>query len=216
MTPDLTLVFFIYGLAFFCMGLVVMLEGNRASDIRLRHALRPLAAFGLVHGIHEWLEAGERLRLFESWGDPLAWQGLRLATLAFSFLSLAAFGGSLLARTEQWRRLGLLAPLAQAAIWGLGIFAMRSIYSVEQLWLVAEVWSRYILAIPAALLACIGLIVQQRVFRQAGLIGFGRDSLWAAVAFAWYGLVGQTFTIASPLPPSDFLTVVSPKNGIEP
>jgi signal transduction histidine kinase len=34
---------------------------------------------------------------------------------------------------------------------------------------------------------------------------FGRDSLWAAIAFAWYGLVGQVFTEASPLPLSDLI-----------
>jgi signal transduction histidine kinase len=32
---------------------------------------------------------------------------------------------------------------------------------------------------------------------------FGRDSLWAAVAFAWYGVVGQVFTRPSPLFPSN-------------
>jgi signal transduction histidine kinase len=49
------------------------------------------------------------------------------------------------------------------------------------------------------------LIAQQRAFRQAGMAQFGRDSLWAAIAFAWYGVVGQIFTRVSPLPPSDFL-----------
>jgi signal transduction histidine kinase len=34
---------------------------------------------------------------------------------------------------------------------------------------------------------------------------FGQDSLWAAVAFGWYGLIGQLFTQPSPLPPSTFL-----------
>ena len=50
------LIYFSYGLAFFSMGLVVMLEGGRASDERLRRGLRPLAAFGLVHALHEWIE----------------------------------------------------------------------------------------------------------------------------------------------------------------
>jgi len=60
----------------------------------------------------------------------------------------------------------------------------------------------FVVAIPGALLACLGLINQQRAFRLAGLEQFSRDSLWAAVAFAWYGLIGQTFTRLSPLPPS--------------
>jgi signal transduction histidine kinase len=31
---------------------------------------------------------------------------------------------------------------------------------------------------------------------------FGRDALWAAIAFAWYGIVGQMFVRSSELPPS--------------
>jgi signal transduction histidine kinase len=201
-TTYFALIFFFYGLAFFSMGLVVTLEGGRASDVRLRHALRPLAAFGLIHGAHEWLEMFDRLRILP--GDPLAWQTIRLAILAFSFLSLAAFGGSLLAPNEYSRRLSLLIPLGQAAVWGIGIFIMRGVFSADAMWKVADVWSRYVLAVPAALLACSGLVAQQRVFRQAGLTRFGQDSLWAAVAFAWYGLIGQTFTQVSLLPPSTF------------
>jgi signal transduction histidine kinase len=200
------LIYLIYGLAFFSMGLAVILEWGRGSDVRLRLALRPLAAFGLLHGMHEWLEIFERLQLLP--GEvrvPWAWSGLRLALLSFSFLSLAAFGASLLSPTERRRRLSLLVPLTMAAIWGLGLLVLRGQYSLENHLLeVADVWSRYVLAIPAALLASLGLVAQQRAFRQAGLIRFGRDSLWAAVAFAWYGIIGQTFVRASPLPPSNF------------
>jgi len=204
--PYFALIFFLYGLAFFSMGLVVTLEGNRAADARLRHALRPLAVFGIVHGIHEWLEMFERMgHLSEMFSEPLAWKTVRLAIMAFSFLSLSAFGGSLLSPSEFHRRLSLLVPLSQAAIWGVGIFVMRGSFGAEDMWTVADVWTRYILGVPSALLACFGLVAQQRVFRQAGLTRFGQDSLWAAIAFAWYGLVGQIFTPVSPLPPSDFL-----------
>jgi signal transduction histidine kinase len=76
---------------------------------------------------------------------------------------------------------------------------------VSELWAAADVWTRYILAIPSAILASAGLVAQQREFRRAGLARFGRDSLWAAVAFAWYGVIGQIFTRASPLPPSNII-----------
>jgi signal transduction histidine kinase len=90
-----------------------------------------------------------------------------------------------------------------AAVWGFGLLILRGRYSPElRLWVVADVWSRYTLGIPGALLASAGLIAQQRTFRQAGMARFGRHSLWAAVAFAWYGVVGQLFTRASPMPPS--------------
>lgn len=205
--PDLTVIFFIYGLAFFTMGLLVALEGGRASDRRLRHALRPLAVFGLLHGLHEWMEMFERLGQPAAVGsEHLLWQGLRLAMLAFSFLSLTAFGASLLAPTERARRLSLSIPVVQVSLWGIGLLALHpALGPGSALWAAAHVWTRYTLALPAALLATAGLIAQQRAFRQAGLTGFSRDSLWAAVAFAWYGLVGQLFAESSPLPPSTLL-----------
>ena len=51
--PYIVPVYFIYGLAFFSMGLLVAVEGGRASDVRLRRALPPLAGFGFVHALHE-------------------------------------------------------------------------------------------------------------------------------------------------------------------
>ncbi|MEK6204955.1 MAG: sensor histidine kinase, partial [Amylibacter sp.] len=200
-------VLFLYGLAFFSMGIAIMLEGGRGSDDRLRMALRPLAAFGIVHGIHEWLEMFSHAGILSSTEEiGLLWDAIRLAVLAFSFLSLSAFGFSLLAPNLRMRRLSLLAPLVQVAIWGFGIFIFRERYSVEiGLWNVADVWTRYILGIPSAMAASVGLVVQQREFRHVGMAEFGRDSLIASVAFGWYGVIGQVFVRASRLPPSTFL-----------
>jgi hypothetical protein len=38
------------------MALLVAIEGGRASDMRLRRALPPLAGFGLVHAAQERME----------------------------------------------------------------------------------------------------------------------------------------------------------------
>jgi len=48
----------------------------------------------------------------------------------------------------------------------------------------------------------VGMVVQQRTFRKAGMAKFGRDALVASVAFAWYGIIGQIFTKPSRLWPS--------------
>jgi len=199
------LIFLFYGLAFFSMGLAILLEVGRASDIRLRHALPFLAAFGLLHGVHEWVEMIEKLGGLP--GQETAtdfWSMLRISMLVISFLLLSAFGASLLSTTNRMRRLSWLVPFSQILIWGIGILVMRDRYASD-LWNVADVWSRYSLAIPAAILACAGLIVLQRAFRRAGMAEFGQDSLWAAVAFLWYGLLGQLFTRATDLPPSTFI-----------
>jgi signal transduction histidine kinase len=201
------LIYSVYGLAFYSMGLALLLEGGRGSDLRLRQALRPLAAFAFLHGLHEWIEAYDRLNLLP-WQDtyPVIWDSIRLGLLAFSFLSLAAFGAQLLASTERNRRLSLLVPIGMAAIWGVGLLIMQSYYSISGgLFEAAEAWSRYVLGVPASLMAAAGLVAQQRAFRRAGMVRFGRDCLWAAIAFVWYGLIGQVFVHASPLPPSNII-----------
>src|SRR5512138_3566124 len=203
--PYIVPIYFIYGLAFFCMGLLVAAEGGRASDVRLRRALPPLAGFGLVHAGHEWME------MYVLMGHPATplemsiMSALQLASLAFSFISLAAFGSFLLAETEVTRRLLLLIPIGLQAVWVFGLYHFRGMYLGQTLWAVADTWTRYTLAIPASVLTAIGLVVQQRAFRRSGLIRFGQDALWAAITFAWYGLFGQLFVKATPLFPSTLI-----------
>ena len=203
--PYIVPVYFFYGLAFFSMGLLVAVEGGRASDVRLRRALPPLAGFGIVHAAHEWME------MYVLMGHPatvlevtIMW-AIELATLAFSFISLAAFGSFLLAETEITRRLILLIPIGLQAVWVFGLYHFCGEYTGKVLWDVADTWTRYTLAIPASLLTAIGLVAQQRAFRRSGLIRFGQDALWAAITFGWYGLLGQFFTKATPLFPSSVI-----------
>ena len=202
--PYIVPVYFIYGLAFFSMGLLVAVEGGRSSDVRLRRALPPLAGFGLVHALHEWIEMYVLMGHASGLEMSILW-GIQLATLAFSFVSLAAFGSFLLAGSEIARRLILLIPIGLQAIWVFGLYNFRGQYSGQILWDIADTWTRYTLAIPASVLTAIGLVVQQRAFRRSGLIRFGQDALWAAITFGWYGLFGQFFTKATPLFPSNVI-----------
>ena len=130
---------------------------------------------------------------------------VQVATLAFSFISLAAFGSFLLADNEVTRRLFLLIPIGLQAVWVFGLYHFRGEYVGEVLWDIADTWTRYTLAIPASLLTAIGLVVQQRAFRRSGLIRFGRDALWAAITFGWYGLFGQFFARTTPVFPSNII-----------
>lgn len=200
----LIVIYFVYGLAFFSMGLLVAMEGGRSTDARLRMALRPLAGFGLVHAVHEWLEMFNVMGHFDEVAAAI-YPVIGLSVLAFSFLSLAAFGAYLVLGSESTWRVSLIIPLALEAIWVYGLLTFKGIYSIDDMYAIADVWTRYSIAIPAGLLAAAGLIVQQRAFRRAGLVSFGRDSLWASVAFGWYSLVGQIFTAPSHLEPSTFL-----------
>ena len=83
-------IYFIYGLAFFGMGLAMALESGRSPGLAEARVLRPLAAFGLIHGAYEWFEA---YMLQVTIASPLpgwvAW--FKLGTLVASFTCLFLF-----------------------------------------------------------------------------------------------------------------------------
>jgi signal transduction histidine kinase len=198
-------IFFFYGLAFFCMGLAVLLETHRSTEERLRFALPALAAFGFLHGFHEWYEMFEIIGMLPYQQEAeLVWETFRIILLSLSFISLAIFGAWMFSSNRSSRRLALLFPLGLVALWGLGVLIFSANYVQQDLADVADVWTRYTLGITAALAASAGLVFQQREMRRQGMKSFGRDCLWAAIAFFWYGLIGQTFTRASALAPSTF------------
>src|SRR4030067_2955503 len=88
----LLIVYFLYGLSFFSMGLILILESTRASSLELIRLLRPLSIFGLLHGIHEWFEIfliqARRIQVnLPAW---MSW--IQLVGLTSSFVALAVYG----------------------------------------------------------------------------------------------------------------------------
>ena len=201
-TTALENIYFIYGLAFFAMGLAVLLELGRTSQLRFARSMPWLAAFGLIHGSHEWLE------MFELMGHlppALPMDKIRLVLLVVSFGCLAAFGFSL-SRSEgaspqvsTWRTLALIGVC-------LGGMALMRLWIQSGEWLLAAgVWARYSLGVVGAVVASWALASQGRSFASLGMARFGRDLIWAAVAFILYGVVGQAFVSKSVLPPSNLI-----------
>ncbi|MBI3363239.1 MAG: sensor histidine kinase [Chloroflexi bacterium] len=206
---NIILIYFLYGLAFFSMGLAVLLESGKASEIRLARALLPLGVFGLMHGVHEWGEMFQKILAITSDYRPLPDQeALRLLWLVVSFAALVVFGMMLIVDSNDpiRSRKVWLVPVVLTIVWLGGVPLLRAVAPTTDDWLAAaDVWARYTLGIPAGVLAAWGLVRQQRSFREQGLVRFGRDSLWAAVAFGWYGVFGQFFTRPSVMFPSTFL-----------
>jgi signal transduction histidine kinase len=194
------IVFFIYGLAFFSMGLAMLLESRRAPLLAEARILHPLAFFGFVHGIHEWLEMYLHIR---QWFDlPLLavtpW--LRLTLLVFSFSALIFFGiQTFLPSTHRFfKRQAVFSALF------LLIYActtlLVSISHQHQLTAQleeADALARYLLAVPGAGLAAFAL------FRQASQAMIQRERArlvqnlhLAALCFGLYActqlVVGQS------------------------
>lgn len=204
-------VYFLYGLAFFVMGLALALASRQNSEFRFARAIRPLAAFGILHGLHEWFEMFQQIEAVTTGHVPsLGEEGIRLAILVFSFLMLPAFGVSLLVpqRVARWRKYGV--PLGLLALWGvsLGLVTLLFAPSPAALITLADVLARYSLGIPGAMLGTWALMIQQRTFREHDMPQFGRDLVWCAAALFLYGVVGQLFVRQTALFPSNVLNSV--------
>lgn len=211
--PNIVAVFFLYGLAFFSMGLAVWLESGRASQLRLARAMGPLAAFAILHSLHEWLEMFQRLGVLvpgaPAVGQTLAADAVRVSLLALSFVMLIVFGVRLLHSSGKGRgnersfvllSLGLL-----TTIWLVSVIATQQVYDLclADCIVSIDVLTRYILGIPASILAAWAMILERRAFRERGLVSFGRDLQIAAVALFVYGVFGQSFPPESVLFPAN-------------
>jgi signal transduction histidine kinase len=202
---NIIVVFFFYGLAFFAMGLALALASRRTSEFRFARAILPLAAFGVLHGLHEWVEMFQKIATLTGGYTPTALQeGVRLAILVVSFLMLLAFG-LLLLNPEPVNRWRVLVPiLGMTGLWALSVLVAATALGSppDENLAMADVLARYSLGVPAALLGTWALMTQQRTFHQHGMPQFGRDLVWCATALFLYGAVGQVFVRQTPLVPS--------------
>ena len=214
---NLTLIYFFYGLAFFCMGLLVWIESGRASTFRLAQAMGPLAGFGLVHGLHEWFEMFQQLGAAGAANIPpwLLLEEVRIAHLALSFALLVVFGIRLiyLSREEVSRSQNSLsekmfAYMAAGALLGVWLISLLLTYWVyqpasEEFISAVDALTRYILGIPGAVLAAWAIVLEQRTFRRLDMPDTGQDLQRAALALFIYGVFGQIFPRASFLFPAN-------------
>ena len=196
----LLIVYFAYGLSFFSMGLVLSLESTRTSSRELIRLLRPLAIFGLLHGIHEWLEIyliqARRLQV----ALPTWMNWMQLAVLTTSFVALAVYG------VQAFRTLrSYFTPLTYFGIVTLPIYAL--LVGADVMWAYANesisVYSlmvtlvRYLLAVPSAALATIGLNAASTRAVANGRIPLNLYLKWASFGFAVYSI---TQLFVSPIP----------------
>jgi signal transduction histidine kinase len=185
------LIFFIYGLAFFGMGISMALESGRSPALAEARALRPLAAFGLIHGTHEWLEAYilQARALGTTLPDWLPW--LRLGFLIASFASLLWYGIQLL-----W----LVSPFGSGKHTLLiSIFSLYALFIISNTVIaylklpiplspLLDGLGRYLLAVPAAALAALALRAQALEMFKNKRTHLGTSLAIASFWFAIYTL----------------------------
>ncbi|MCB8943068.1 MAG: GAF domain-containing sensor histidine kinase [Ardenticatenaceae bacterium] len=194
------------------MGLFIWVESDRTSTFRLAQAMRPLAGFGIIHGLHEWIEMFQNVPMttvvIPNWVFS---ESLRLTHLVISFVLLIIFGARLIYATHYQARYDTLFAIAATGslllVWVLSILITQRVYQVEQaeLQTAVDVLARYTLGIPGALLAAWAITLEQRSFHKHGLSKSGDDLMRAALALVIYGFPGQIFVKPSFLFPSNVI-----------
>lgn len=210
-TQNIVYVYFFYGLAFFALGLVVLLESGRTSEFRFARALGPLAWFGLTHGTHEWFE------MFQIFAAHTRGQTagpveelIRIGLLLLSFVLLLDFGTRLLTDYDKTPWLSRVQVATMAGLWlvAVGIVYWRYQPDLPDLLVAADVLARYSLAIPGSALAAWALLRERRDFHARGMSQYGQALLWGALAFIIYGVFSQFFTRPSLIFPSQTINTV--------
>lgn len=195
------IVFFVYGLAFFVLGLVVFAQPREQSRYELARFIWLLGSFGLLHGVLEWMDLWRVVR-----GGSLGLEVLKLVFLFSSFLFLFEFGRrlSLTVCCNSADKPGILYRLLGAPSYiAVAAGFLLVFLSIQDALLAAQVASRYFLGFGGALLTGAGFLAYARMAYSSGpesgeLYGARVYFVLATVAFLIYGVAGGLLS-----PPAD-------------
>jgi signal transduction histidine kinase/CheY-like chemotaxis protein len=198
----MTAVYFVYGLAFFSCGLILLLYPTQGSTVRIATILPVLGAFGVVHGGAEWADMFNLIYPAHSPALTVA----KIVLMLLSFGLLLAFG---LAANYGRGAIAYGIPAALVTAVGTATFS-----AYGQPWAM-DVIPRYLLCIPGSLLAARALARKGAVLRNELTRGTALHLRLGAIGLAAYaffaGLVTQP---ASFLPASLLNTTLFLRLGI--
>lgn len=143
-------IFFIYGLGFFTLG--ILLTATVIPDALVRHrlTLRLLGTFGLIHSVNEWLVMATLIRPDLSLDPAIS----AASGLSFIFLFSAGIIATVAPTPERDRRWWLL-PTVLILIWSVGwLLNVTGIMRTETL----DKLVRWLLGAPGALLIGIAFL----------------------------------------------------------
>jgi len=185
------IIYFVYGLVFFVLGLAIALQSRHSSRLALARNLTWLSAFGFLHGFHEWGDLFIPLQaeyLAPSFIVVLHY--IHLLLLATSFACLFEFGVALLGPSKYQKWLHLLVAVLLVS-WLLVIFIPLRIWIADFFtWHdTANSLARYFIGLPGGLLAAYALQKQARkLIAPFDVPQIVRALRSAGIAMALYGL----------------------------
>lgn len=201
---NLDIIFFIYGLGFFIMGITILVQPKKGSEFRIAGFFWLLAAFGLTHGMNEHLDMWALIRGRAPFLDFVRWY-----ILVISYIFLFEFGRNLMRMTSldssvlQKKAAGFLGwwctPMIAAFILYKSVFT-------SDFWMIASIWTRYLFGFIGSYLIGLGFYLYYRnneaIFRP---IRVKKYFFTCSFVFLIYGFLGGLVVPKAGFFPSNLL-----------
>ncbi len=188
------ILYLLYGLAFFTLGVAILSRELRSSELGIARILWLLAAFGIIHGFHEWLEL---LGQINPEIQSSAFFLFRLLVISSSFLFLLYFGLFLNIITLYGDQGLKITPRIVKALIGVSALSLILIAAYLDLGSGKDINTRLLVAFPGGLLSGIGLVAYSRIVRT-----FSRN---AAINFILAGSFMICYSHLTGVIPSDVI-----------
>ncbi len=188
-THNRPIILFAYGQVFFILGLAIFLQSRRHSRLRLARDLRWLAAFGLLHGLHEWGWVFIPMQSeYLSEHSITLLHLVQLMLLAASFSCLLVFG-SLTVTPHRPVLTGLAVGLTSGWIVIFSTACLTRLFSDEAWYRTGAIWARYLIGFPGAILAAWGLYTRA----QTEVIHLSERHIYRTLQIAGVSLIAYAF-----------------------
>ncbi|HUI89845.1 MAG TPA: sensor histidine kinase [Anaerolineales bacterium] len=201
-TVNHEIIYFIYGLMFFVLGLAIALQSRYSSHLELARSLNWLAAFGFLHGFHEWGDLFIPLQAeYMAPGIILFLNYIHLLLLAVSFACLYGFGLALLEplKHRRWLHIAFAAVLISWLVLSLGFF--RIWFTDFDIWNNSvDALTRYFIGLPSGLLAAYAL--REHTFKR--IAPYDVPRIVRALQLAGIAMAIYAFAAGLIVPPVSF------------
>lgn len=198
-TDQMIVVYFLYGLAFFTMSLVIAAQARQDSNFVLAKPIWFLSGFGLFQALAEWAKVAKLLHMYgiNLLNIPLL-HLIDVLTIGISFIFLLLFGVHLITDSlGKYTQLKFV-PLLLAIVWTLKFIIIDfMILPVDdfRVWTAYSIaWARYLLGFPGAILVSIGLTLQLPALKRLELNSAYFNCKIAAIVFVAYGFFSGLIT----------------------
>jgi len=188
-TKNLVVVYFLYGLAFFIMGIAILSQPKNKSQFRLANFLWLLALFGFTHGLNEFLDMWAIMK-----ANGQFFVLYRLWILAISYFFLFEFGRRLLYMSistcpPYYKKLSKLFPFWLSFFMSAIVVVRLILYPDD--WDAGVTMARYFLGFPGGILTGSSFILYYSCNRKIlDDIKARKYFLGAAASFFVYGVIG--------------------------